>query len=244
MNHITQEDIFVMKQQLQKEVEEFETKLQELVQEQPKIKKIEKLAESILQYDELIREISDRTAVFSLLSAPPASYRSPFTKSQLFEYIQSAETISVELVDFIVSAVLEQLRKDIQSGEDDSVDLIQAEYKEYIIPGKIIAERFDEVDELLAEMNRFCTRLNQEYNPWDAGRVLAYAFRKATDADTRMDPTIAALKTGQFEYLSPEDRASLLDHVQEHLAVMRYEQARHQQIAMEKAVQMIEAREK
>lgn len=244
MNRITPEEIFNTKQKLQKEVEEFETKLQQLVQEQAKMKKIEKLAESILEYDQLIREISDRTAVFSLLSAPPDSYRSPFTKSQLFEYIQSAETISVELVDFIVTAVLEQLRKDIQSGEDDSVDLIQAEYKEYIIPGKIIAERFDEIDDLLAEMNRFCTRLSPEYNPWDAREVLAYAFRKATDADTRMDPTITALKTGQFEYLSPEDRAALLDHVQEHLAVMRYDQARKQQIAMDKAVQMIEAQEK
>jgi hypothetical protein len=243
MTTITEEAIFQQKQQLQEEITQFETQLQEHREEQAKIKKIEKLAESILKYDEIVREISDRTTVFSLLSSPTDAFSSPYTKSQLFDYIQSAETVSVELVDFLVNIMLEQLRKEIQSGEDDTVDLIQAEYKEYIIPGKIIAERFDEIDDLLGEMNRYCASVNSDYNPWDARQVLSYAFQKATDADTRMDPTITALKTGQFEYLTPEDRANLLSHVQEHLAVIRYDKARHQQIAMEKAVSMMESRE-
>lgn len=243
MKPITQEQIFEQKQKLQEEITEFETKLQEHREAQAKIKKIEKLAESILQYDAIVREIADRTSVFSLLSAPTDAFASPYTKSQLFDYIQSAETVSIDLVDFIVNIMLSQLRKEIQSGEDDTVELIQAEYKEYIIPGKIISERFDEIDDLLGEMNRFCAAVNNEYNPWDARKVLAYAFRKATDADTRMDPTISALKERQFEYLTPEDRAELLDHVHEHLAVIRYDDARHQQIAMDKAVKMLEARD-
>ena len=123
------------------------------------------------------------------------------------------------------------------------VDLIEADYKEYIIPGKIIAERFDEIEGLLTEMIRFCKYLDHKYSEERASDVLKYAFRISIDADTRMPPTIKALKEFQFTYLRPTDRAELLDHVEEHLAILRFEQVRKQNIAMEKAVAILQKRE-
>jgi len=43
--------------------------------------------------------------------------------------------------------------------------------------------------------------------------------------------------------LRPTDRAELLDHVEEHLAILRFEQVRKQNIAMEKAVAILQKRE-
>lgn len=239
----SQEFIFGIKKQLQEEITAYEKQLQDLIIEQKKTHNIEKLALSIMRYDQLESEIADRTLLFSLFSGSLTQLRSPYVKSQLFEYIEAAETVSVEIVDVLVSAVLTELRDSIQLGDDDSVDLIQAEYKEYILPGKIIAERFDEIDALIAEMNRFCKTLDLSYSEESARSVLVYAFRKSIDADTRMPPTVAALQNHPFAYLLPEDRAGLLDHVNEHLAVLRYNEAKKQQIAMEQAIAQREKKE-
>lgn len=241
--NINQEQIFQAKQELQQQIEEYDKKLTAERIKQETLTKVEELAKSILDYNELQRQISDRTHLFALLSAPPESLRSPFIKSELFSYFEAAETVGPEFVNFLVDDFLTQIRADIQSQEDDSVDLIQSEYKEYIIPGKIIAEHFNEIDELLAEMNRFCKMLDPNYDEATAAKVLEYAFRISIDADTRMDPTIQALKEMNFQYLTPEDRVSLLDHVAEHLGVLRYEQAKNQNLAMQKAIELLAAKE-
>jgi len=172
------------------------------------------------------------------LSKPPEALRSPYVKSEFFSYLVAAETVSTDLVNFLVDSMLQELRQEIQGWEDDAVDLIQAEYKEHIIPGKIIAERFDEIDGLLEEMNRFCTVIDKTYTGDQARRVLHYAFEISITADTKMDPTIKALREMQFEFLHEDDRAALLDKVEEHLGVIRFERAKDQTIAMEKAVAM------
>ncbi|MFH1426162.1 MAG: hypothetical protein ABIG66_01890 [Candidatus Kerfeldbacteria bacterium] len=240
---ITQEQIFEKKKQLQEEIEQFEAKLTELVAKQATIKKIEDLAQSILEYNDLERQISDRTQLFALLSEPPESLRRPMVKSALFDYFEAAETVSIEMVDFIVSDFLTQIREDVQAGEDTDLDSVEAEYKEYVLPGKIIAERFDEIDPLMDEMVRFCRLVDAGYDEKRANEVLEYAFGKSVLADTKMDPTIKALRELQFTFLTPEARARLLDQVEEHLAVLRYEEVKNQNIAMDKAVAMMEKKE-
>lgn len=240
---ISQEEIFRVKQQLQQEIAVYEKKLQALASKQASMTNIEELAQSVIEYNELTRQIEDRSHVFSLLSQPPESFRSPYVKAEFFSYIVAAETVSVELVNVLVEAMLEQVRQDIQGGVDDAVDLIQAEFKEYIIPGKIIAERFDEIDPLVNEMNRFCHGVDPQYSDESAREVLRYAFEISITADTRMEPTIRALRDLQFAYLTTADRAALLDTVEEHLAVLRYDETKTQNIAMEKAVRMIEEKE-
>lgn len=240
--NVTKEQIFETKKMLQQQIEQYEEQLKLLVAKQTEIKKVDVLAQSILQYEDLQNQISDRAHLFALFSTPPESLRRPMVKAQLFSYIEAAETVSVDLVNFLVDDFLQQIRLDIQAGEDDSIDLIQAEYKEYIIPGKIIAERFQEIDDLLSEMNRYCKMLNPQYDEMQARDVLVYAFEISITADTRMEPTVHALRELEFAFLTPEDRAALLDKVEEHLAVLRYEQARQQNISMEKALQMMEMR--
>lgn len=240
--NVTKEQIFETKKLLQEQIQQYEDQLKLLVAKQAEIKKVDVLAQSILQYEDLQNQISDRAHLFALLSEPPESLRRPMVKAQLFSYIEAAETVGVDLVNFLVDDFLHQIRLDIQAGEDDSTDLIQAEYKEYIIPGKIIAERFEEIDGLLAEMNRYCKVVDPKYDETSAHEVLRYAFEISITADTRMEPTVHALREIEFEYLMSEDRAALLDKVEEHLAIMRYDQTRQQNIAMEKALKMMEER--
>ncbi len=240
---VTKEEIYNWKVKLQQDIERYEKQLQQIIRQQESIGKVVELAQSILQYDELQRQIDDRTVLFSLFSEPPESLRHPLVKASFFTYLEAAETVGIELVDFLVNDFLQQIRYDIQNGEDDDVQLIQAEYKEYIIPGKIVAERFDEIEPLLEEMNRFCKIVNPNYNPMEAQAVLEYGIQKSIGADTKLDPTIHLVKEVQLQYLTGEARARLLDAVEERLAVMRYEEAKDQNIAMDKAVTMLEMRE-
>lgn len=243
MTAVTPEQLFQVKQQLQTEIDQQSRLLAEVREKQTQVKSIEALAELVLEYNRIENAISDRGYVLTFLSSPLEKIRSPFVKSQIFSYIEAAETVGPDLVNVIIDYLLEALRNDIQEGEEDAVDLIQAQYREYILPGKVVAERFEEIDELLSEMNRYCAAVDPNYNKEQARDVLVYAFEVSITSDTRMEPTITALKEKQFEYLTPEDRAGLLDKITEHMAVLRFEEARTQNIAMDKAVKMMEERE-
>lgn len=241
--NISIEEIFEKKQMLQEQIHAYEEHLQEVVKKQTETRKIEVLAQLVLEYDQVEKEIEDRAKVFALLSAPPQSLRNPFVKANLFELFVAAETVSVALVDFLVTDVLIQLRGDIQNGEDNTSDLIQGEYKDYIIPGKLIAQRFEEIDGLLDEMNRFCKAIDSNYDEKEAQNVLEYAFRLSIDADTQLEPSVHALEKLQFRYLTPEARQLLINHLNEHLAIVRFENARKQSLAMEHAIQILHEQE-
>lgn len=247
---LSQEQIFAVKKQLQDQMNEYQQKLEAVLEKQKKLKKIEDIAQSILDYNEIERQITDRAHLFSLFFSPPESLTSPYVKSQLFSYFEAAETIGPQMVDFLVDDFLMQLRNELQSSvadNYDSADLIQAEFKEYIIPGKIIAEKFEQIDSLIEEMNQYCQKIDPHYDPMkppnSAFDVLRYAFEISITADTRMDPTVHAIKEIPFRYLTHEDRIALLGAVDEHLAVIRFEKTKEQNIAMDMAVHMLAQKE-
>lgn len=249
---ISAEQLFQTKQQLQQEVEQYEQQLEALVHQQNATQKIEELCQYLLQYNEVIRQIEDRQHVLSLLSNPLTSLRSPYVKAQFFSYIVAAETVNIDIVNLLVDEYVQQFRLDVQSGlslkeqkeqEEQTVESIQSEFKEYIIPGKITAERFAEIDDLLDEMNRYCRGVDATYTDDRAHAVLVYAFRVAIVADTAMPPIVEALRTHEFRYLKPEDRATLLDEAEEHIAVLRFEAVKKQNVAMDQAVQIVAKRE-
>lgn len=239
---LTPEQLFALKQQIEVETEGLSRQLHEAEQAQMDVKSPEKIAKSILDVERIQREISDRGQIFAFLSSPESSITSPYLKAELFETIEAAETVSVQLVDVIAEHLLHYVRADIQAGEDDVVELIQAEFKEYIIPAKIIAEHFEQIDDLLEEMNRYCRAVQADYAPSSAQEVLVYAFEASFNADIRLEPTVKALREFEFTYLTPEDRAMLLDRVEERLAIIRYEKAKNENVAMEQALHMIEER--
>ena len=224
--NVTQDQIFQKKQQLQAEIETYEKQLQQLAAECGVMTDITKLAQSILDYNEIERQIEDRAHVFSLLSSSPESLLSPFVKAELFSYIVSAETVGPELVNFLVDDVLLEVRAAIDAGEDDAVDLVQAEFREYVLPGKIIGEKFDELESLLEEMNRDCIVVDPKYNTESARSVLRYAFEISLNSDVRLEAAIRALREMPMKYLDETDRAFLLDAVEERLASIRYENAK------------------
>jgi hypothetical protein len=240
---INPEQVFQLKQQLEQQSHELEKTLLEIQQKQQETKSVEHLAELILQYEEVQRQITDRGQLFIFFSNPESTITSPYKKAELFTTIEAAETIGLQLVDVVADMILEQVRQDIQSGEDDSADLVIAEYKEYILPAKIIAGRFDQIDMLIDEMMRACKSIDPQMNDEQAHAALVYAFEAALDADIVVDPVIQALRETEFRSLKPEDRAMLLDRVEERLAVLRYEKTKQQNIAMDQALAMIEKRE-
>lgn len=246
---ISAEQLFQTKQQLQQEVEQYEQQLEALVHQQNATQKIEELCQYLLQYNEVIRQIEDRQHVLSLLSNPLTSLRSPYVKAQFFSYIVAAETVNIDIVNLLVDEYVQQFRLDVQSGlslkeqEEQTVESIQSEFKEYIIPGKITAEQFAEIDDLLDEMNRYCRGVDQQYADDQAHAVLVYAFRVAIVADTAMPPIVEALRNHEFRYLKPGDRATLLDEAEEHIAVLRFEAVKKQNVAMDQAVQIVAKRE-
>lgn len=241
--NVTQDQIFQKKQQLQTEIEQYEKQLQQMAITRDSVKDIQKLAKAILDYNEIERQIEDRAHVFSLLSSPPESLLSPFVKAELFSYFVAAETVGPDLVNFLVDDVLMEVRAAIDAGEDDAVDLVQAEFREYVLPGKIIGQRFDELEPLLEEMNRDCAALDPKYNPESARNVLRYAFEVSLNADIALDTVIQCLREMPFKYLNEADRAFLLDAVEERLAILRYEYAKKQNVALERAVKIVEHRE-
>ncbi len=239
---LTEQQLFEFKTQLTRDTEGLEKQLHALEAQQREEKSPAKLAQAILDFESLQQGISDRGVLFTFFSEPEATITNPYQKSEWFEVVEAAETIGPAIVDIVADYFLQHIRGDIQAGEDDAVDLIQSEFKEYIIPAKIIAERFDQIDDLLDEMNRYCTAVDRAYDSAAAQKVLVYAFEISLNADIRLEPTIAAIQKMQFRHLTPEDRALLLDRVEERLATLRFEKAKHQELALAKALEMIEER--
>lgn len=241
---MTPEQLIKIKTQVQSEVQEWEKKLQEVIQKQKEEKHPEKLVQLILQYDQIEREIEDRTHVFSVLSEPEEVLNSPYLKSEWYSYIEAAETISPELVDSVMTRFASAIRQSITSGEDDTVDLIQAEYKEYLIPGQILAGHFERIDGLVMEMNAAIMKLNPAYDVKESSVAVYYAFQKAIDSNVRIEPIAEAVKSGSVKSVTVDQRNQLLNQLEERAAVLRFEITRKQNVAMDKAVQMLEEREK
>lgn len=241
---MTPEQLIKIKTQLQSEVEEWEKKLQEVIQKQKDEKKPEKLAALILEYDKIEREIEDRTHVFSVLSQPEEALASPYLKSEWYSYIEAAETVSPELVDAVMERFAVPIRQSITSGEDDAVDLIQAEYKEYLIPGQILSGHFERIDGLVMEMNAAIMKLDPGYDTKQSTLPVFYAFQKAIDSNVRIEPIAEAVKAATVKNLTVDQRNQLLDKLEERAAVLRFEITRKQNVAMDKAIEELAAKEK
>lgn len=234
---MTPEQLIEIKTKLQNEVEGWEKKLQTVIDQQKTEKDLEKLAKQILEYDKIEKEIEDRSHVFSLLSEPEDSLASPYVKAEWYSFIEAAETVSPELVDAVMDRFTPAIRATIEAGEDDAPGLIQAEFKEYIIPGQILAGHVDRIDGLVTEMNAQIKQRFPDYDPAQAGGLVEYAFQKAIDSHVRIEPIAEVVKAGTVKALSVDQRNELLDKLEERAAVLRFETARKQQVAMEKAIE-------
>ncbi len=224
---------------LSQELNEFMVKLKELAARQQTEKNIEKIAASILQYNQLEKEISDRGYIISALNQPLERLTSDFFKTEIFSYFEAAETVGPELVDFLVEA-FHQLSKTKILPELETIDLYQAHYKEYVFPGKILAQKFEQLDALAREMNEYIVRRDPQYDHKKSQGLLAYSFQKAINADIRLDPLIEALRQREYEYLKAEERNKLLEAIEERLGVLRFEAARQQELAMAQAIGRLE----
>lgn len=233
---MTPDRLIEIKTKLQAEIEKWEKKLQTVIDQQKKEKDLERLAKQILEYEKIEHEIEDRSHVFSVLSQPEETLASPFIKAEWYSYIEAAETVSPEMVDAVMDRFTPAMRAAIESGEDDTPDLIQAEFKEYIIPGQILGGHFDRIDGLVMEMNAQIKQRFPEYDPKQAGDLVFHAFQKAINSHVRIEPIAEAAKAGSVKALTVDQRNGLLDELEERAAILRFETARKTNVAMEKAI--------
>lgn len=241
---VTAEQRSQWKVELQTQIADWEKKLQVIIDEQKKATSPDKLAVLILQYEEIQREIADRSHVFSLLSEPLEALRNPYVKSEWYAYVEAAETISPEWVDHVVEYFSVAIHQAIESGEDDTVDLIQNEYAEYIFPGVILGGHADRIDALVQDMHMYIRKLQPRYDEKLSTTVVMRAFLKAIDSDVRLEPVAEAVKQGSVKTLTVDQRNELMDRLEERVAVLRFEAARKQNVAMEKALAQLEKKEK
>ncbi len=222
---------------LTQEIEENNQKLQELVKKQEKINNPEKLAVSILEYENLENEISDRGYVLTILDGLDR-FTSDYFKSQIFSYFEAAETVGEDLVNFLTE-VFDQEVTTKELEDFDHEDMWLAHYKEYVLPGKILAHKFEQLDDLVGKMNEIIIKQWSDYDKEKSKTVLKYSFEKVIDGNIKLDPLIDDLKEREYKNLSEEEKDELLESLTAALGVKRFEEARRQEVAMEKAINML-----
>lgn len=220
------------REKLNKEIEEYSQKLQQLIKEQEKIKSPDKLAVSILEYENLENEISDRGYVVLALDGTDR-FTSDYFKSQIFSYFEAAETVGDDLVDFLVDTF------DQKVEDFDHEDMWLAHYKEYVLPGKILAHKFEQLDDLVGKMNEIILKKWPNYDKEKSQGVLKYSFEKVIDGNIKLDPLIDDLKTREYLNLTGEEKSELLESLETALGVKRFEDARKQELAMDKALNIL-----
>ncbi|MBU0732410.1 hypothetical protein KKC88_06045 [Patescibacteria group bacterium] len=237
-------DLIILDQKktdLQEEVDHYHAKLQEEVANQKEITNIEELAQSILDYTNIENEISDRGLILTLLSQSVEHFKSPYFKAQFGLYLDAAETCSPEIVNFITDIFHEEIRTEFPTYQFP--DEFHTEYRDHIIPGKILAGHFDEIDGLVREMIDNVRQIEPKYDESMATQQLYEAFKVALDMHIRLDAIKVALEEGRIAFLTEEARKDLLELLEEKKKAQQFEESKDQNVAMERAVKMLEQRE-
>lgn len=240
---ITPEVAFDIKQRMQQEIERAEGELRACVQKQTEITKVEVLAQSVLEYEDIQRKLENYAHVFSFFAAPVQSVLSPLVKAEVLEYVHAAVQVDPDIAKKAAEMIAEELRLLIQSNDDDTLDMVEAEYRNYIVPAYLLAGLYNETNDQLMQMIRFCTQYSTDYGNTQAADVLRFGLEIVIDASEELTPLIAAIKTSFPKFLTEADQALLLDACEERLAEVRFEMSKKENLAHEKAVEMLERRE-
>lgn len=229
------------KKDLREEVDHYHEKLQKEMARQKEITNIEELAQSILDYTNIENEISDRGLILTLLSQPVDHFKSPYFKAQFGSYLDAAETCSPEIVNFITEVFHDEIRSEFPSYKYP--EEFHAEYREHILPGKILAGRFDELDGLVREMIDNVRKIEPKYDEGMAAQQLYEAFKVALGMNIRLEAVKGALEKGRIAFLTEESRKDLMELLEEKERIREFEENKDQNVAMERAVKMMEQRE-
>lgn len=241
---ISPDTFFNIKQQMQQNIELAEKQLQALIVSQHEMKDINVLARSIREYENIEHMIENQAHVFSFFSSPVDSVLSPFVKMELLSYVLAARDVDSEIAKTTAAVVHQELSLMAQSEEDSDTTNIEEEYKEFILPAYLIAEQYAEIESLMRELIRFCQLRDQQYNEIHARDVLRYAVELTIDVSTSLDSLIVLIREGLGTWMSEADRVGLLDACEERLASLRFDEKKRENLAHEKAVLMLENREK
>lgn len=185
-----------------------------------------------LKYEDLQREINDRQIVLDLLGSGDSRFSSQLYQAEFWNYLVAAETISNDLVNALVDKMHAAIVKELPTYE--SYEEFHAPYKHILIPGKIVAGRFDEIDGMVEEMNNYIQQVIPEYDRSKSLEVLPVAFGYSIAADTKNPPIQKALETRQFQWLLPEEQKRLLKEVIEQEAYVQDFREKNKLIARQK----------
>lgn len=229
------------KQELEKEVEKYHQELNKLIEEQANITNVEELAQSIIHYTEIENDISDRGLLLSLFSQDVEHFKSPYFKAQFGSYLDAAETCSPEIVNFITNVFHDAISTDFSKYR--YADEFHTEYRQHIFPGKILASRFQDLDPLVKEMINYIKAVDPKYDENIVTQELYEAFKVAINMNITLSNVKKALEEGKIAFLTEEARKDLLVMIEEKEKIRRYTKAKDQNVAMERAVKMLEQRE-
>ena len=160
-----------------------------------------------LEYASIEREITDRQHVLELIH-DPANFESDFYQADFFSYLVAAETIGLDLVDDITTEMRIAVVREF--SEYETFDEFHAPYKNFILPGKILAGHFDDLDAVIDDMNHYIMQIVLEYDRSKSLEVLPYAFGLAIDADVNVELFLKGLHEGDWVWLRPEDREATI----------------------------------
>ena len=229
------------KKELEKDVEEYHKKLQEEIKKQAEITNVEELAQSIIDYTDIENEISDRGLLLTLLSQPVEHFKSPFFKAQFGPYLDAAETVSPEIINFVTDVFHDEIKEDFPDYK--YADEFTSEYREHILPGKIIAGRFNELDSLIREMNENIKNIDSKFNENLSTQQLYEAFKVALGMNIDLEGIKKGLEDEKISFLTSEAKKDLLELLAEKQRMKRFSESKDQNVAMERAVKMLEQRE-
>ncbi|MCW1929812.1 MAG: hypothetical protein KIH62_000680 [Candidatus Kerfeldbacteria bacterium] len=235
---------FSIKQRMQEQIVAAEAELQAIVHEQAQTNSVEKLSLLVLTYESIEERLENYSHVFSFFAAPVQSVLSPLVKSEALEYVRAATAVDADLGKQVAQTIAEELRVLIESQDDDALDMVEAEYRNYIVPAYLIAGLYTEANDQLMQMMRFCAQYEKEYGTVQAADVLRFGLEIAIDVSYELTALIAAIRTSFPQFLMEADQAFLLDACEERLAEIRFETSKRENLAHEKAVEMLERREK
>jgi len=228
-------DVFEWVPKLTGELEDLQSQLSGVMKDQKKALKDsdEKIYVPLyLKYNEIERAINDRQHVLRLLSEKD-NFESEFYRGDFWSYLIAAETIGNELVD----ALTNEMRDAVKNGfhQYETFEQFHSPYKNFILPGKIIAGKFDELDTTVEELNHYIQQIIPKYDRSKSLEVLPYAFKLAIDADVEVGAIKSDLEKADYSWLMKEEVESLLEHADERLAQLQDIHIKNEQVAADRA---------
>lgn len=217
--------------------------LQEIIHKQYDAQDMETLAHLHMEYQEIEQRMDAASELYIFFSKSKESWLHPLVKSELFSILHAATLVQPKLCNVIASALRDAIMTNVRKRFYDSVDLVEAEYKEYLLPAVIFSEVFGDIDHDVTMMIDACVALDPQYDRNRGIHIVRDACAHVIETVERTDAIATALQKNVITMLNADDRAMLLTQIVKRQATQRFVKAKAQEDTMKKIIEMRERQE-